>query len=196
MTDHERSRPAGNGAAPTESTAADTPKANEPSGQILPIGPHLSVETLYVGSLLWPPLYWADTLGLFARVRPDYLEDLPLREIYRAVRTLARTRNATFPYSGPQLVQAELIRTGDLNERIAGRLREATTSGASAELSHEYGAAVVANAYRRHLESLGHALTVAATAMSEPELTQLVSNGVARATEIEEHLSFFRSEAG
>lgn len=135
--------------------------------QMQPVGPHPDGATLFVGALLWAS---PDGVSSLMRlVRDDDIESPPLSIVLAAIRRMPG------PY-GPQLVEAELLRAGELSPVVAMELRDAVIAGASPAAARQYAAAVVAAAFRRRVESFGHALAEAAAAAAESEVIALVTN--------------------
>ena len=157
---------------PGDSEAADQlAKADISVGQIPPVGPHVNVDSLLVGALLWTST--ATASAVLALVRDDDVESNALAEVLGALR---RLNGAGKPH-GPQMVLDELERTGRVRAHngVAGQLQAATTSGAEASAAWHYAGAVVARSLRRRIESAGVALQSAAREASEAELTSHVS---------------------
>lgn len=79
--------------------------------------------------------------------------------------------------AGTEIVLDELIRTGNATPGVRAELAAATTAGAYPEALTAYVAPVVADAFRRAVESYGAALVDAHATASEEELWQLVLDG-------------------
>lgn len=159
------------------------------STQIPPVGPHPDAATLLVSALLWsPPSAGADILQLVA---DDDIADPALAAVLGAVRALV---DAGTPPS-PQLVADELRRVGNLRGNVADRLRAATTAGAASGAVRQYAAATVAEAFRRRVESVGHALTTAAGTAAEADLAPLVANAAAGIADCAHRLDALRGDA-
>lgn len=131
-----------------------------------PVGPHPDTATLLVGALLWARPDEASSI--LPLVADDDLDSPALATV------LAAMRRMPGPY-GPQLVEAELLRAGELEPLVAAELRDAVTAGASTVAARQYAAAVVAAAFRRRVESFGHALVEAAVDAAEAEVSALVT---------------------
>ncbi len=156
--------------------------------QIQPVGPHPSVDVLFIGSLLWAPISIAvSVLGL---VDDDDVEHPADTGILAAIRTLALANKPT----GPQLVFDELKRTGAATALVLDHLRAAVTSGAEALAVDAYAAAVVASRFRRLVSNVGNAMMMLADLAPEADIVQVVTSGAARITETSERLAVLRGE--
>lgn len=139
--------------------------------QIPPVGPHVNVDSMLVGALLWSAP--ADAAAILALVHDDDVESVALAEVLAAIRRLNGARK---PH-GPQLTLDELERTGRIRAHngVPGALQAATTSGADTLAAWHYAGAVVARSLRRRIESAGVALQAAANEAAEAELSSHVS---------------------
>ena len=92
-------------------------------GQLPPVGPHVNVDSLLVGALLWSAP--ADAAAVLALLRDDDIESVALGEVLAAITRL----NAARKPHGPQMVLDELGRTGRLRAHngVSGQLQAATT---------------------------------------------------------------------
>lgn len=89
----------------------------------------------------------------------------------------AITDRAKAGLTGAEIVLDELIRTGQATPAVRLELANAATAGAYPEQLHAYAAPVVADAFRRAVESYGQALADAYATASEEELWQFVIDG-------------------
>lgn len=139
--------------------------------QTRPVGAVPAIDVLFVGALLYCPT--PDVAAVLELVADDDIESIALATVLGAVRRLATAGKPC----GPQLVLAELQRSGDLRHHngVADALREAITSGADPNAAPSYADPVVSGAMRRRLDSAGAALQAAAREASEDELSSLVS---------------------
>lgn len=161
-------------------------KARASVGQIPPVGPHPSVEVLLVGAALWE----ADHLALvsLAFVKDDDLDDRALAQVLAAVRSMVYARQ---PH-GPQLVLAELKRSGSLTPAVAERLAAATTSGADPAAVRHYAIAVVAESLRRRAASAGAALSAIAETSAEADIAPMVERAAASVRDCADRLAALR----
>ena len=136
---------------------------------IPPVGPHVPIDVLLVGALMWGSCSVRDVLAL---VRDDDIENAALAAVLAAVRTLAGSGKTT----APQLVLDQLRRRGSVDQTVADALRSATTSGAAPEAARHYASAVVADSLRRRVESGGYALTAAAVESAETDLPRFAES--------------------
>lgn len=131
-----------------------------------PVGPLPSVDDLLVCSLLY-----GDQLDVLAIVHEDDLASPHAGAVLAAIRALT-DRGTTVC---PQMVLSELMRVGASRPAIDA-LRIATTAGAASCAARDLAGAVVAAAFRRKVESSGHAMKSAAERMAEADLGALVSH--------------------
>lgn len=139
-----------------------------------PIGPLPSVDDLLVCSLLY-----GDQRGVLAIVHDDDLANPHASAVLAAVRALVERGSTVCP----QTVLAELVRVG-ASRAVTAVLLAATTAGASACAARDLAEAVVAAAFRRQVESFGHAMQMAAKELPEDALGAVVAGGASDCADI------------
>jgi replicative DNA helicase len=159
------------------------------NAQLPPEGPHPTSGVMFLGALLWSePAAAAEALKL---VDDDDMATPSLSLVLSAARRLVSS--GTPP--GPQLVADSLRREGTLKQFAAQDLQDATTSGAQPSVLRQYGAAVVAEALRRRIDSAGRALSTAASDAAEADLAPLVSRATAACLDCADRLAALRGES-
>lgn len=158
------------------------------TAQMPPVGPLPSAGVLFIGSLLYAaPRQAADVLAL---VQDDDMATSALSVVLGAVRGLVCAGKA----AGPQLVHDAIQREGTLKRFALKDLQDAVTSGAVPDMAMSYGAAVVSNALRRRIESLGAALTTAADESPESALAPMVNRAAESIGSCARRLELLRGE--
>ncbi|MGH3968893.1 MAG: DnaB-like helicase N-terminal domain-containing protein [Mycobacterium sp.] len=153
------------------------------------IGQVPDAETVFVGCLLWSaPDAAAAVLEL---VVDDDLASPALAEVVGTVRQLAQAGRPC----DAQAAMDQLGRHGAVRRETALAVMTATTAGAVPQAARFYGAAVVAKALRRKVESFGHALTEASRNAAEGELSPLAAQAAANIAGCAHRLSVLRGEA-
>lgn len=107
-----------------------------------------------------------------ALVAPGDLNTTSQARIWEAI-----TDRAQAGLAGPEIVLDQLVRTGQASAAVRLELAHAATAGAYPEAIRAYAAPVVADAFRRAVESYGAALVDAHATASEEELWQFVIDG-------------------
>lgn len=158
------------------------------SAQLPPVGPHPDVAVLLLSALVFSAP--DDAADVLAWVRDDDLTDPAAAVVLSAIRTLVNARKTP----GPQLILDELRRIGQFRGNVPDRLREATTAGACPEQAGQLAAAVVAESLRRRVESAGSALSAAAPAAAEWELSPLVATAATAVASCAHRLEMLRGE--
>lgn len=170
----------------TEEEAAPT-RGGSP--HLTPIGPMPEPASLMLCALLYSPASLVMTVAENVDTAVDL--DQPASVVWGAVVDLAR--QGLDP--APVLVLDELKRHGQADRRTATWLASASTAGAPPESARRYAAVVVSESLRRQTESLGAALTSAASTAAESELSHLVVSGSARIQNIIDRLTQLRGES-
>jgi hypothetical protein len=140
--------------------------------QIPAVGPTPLIAEVFVGSLLFATV--AEVRDVLRFVEDSDLDD-PAATVLAAVRSLA-LRNAP---PSPQLVSDDLRRRGKLTRSVAVWLNGATTSGACSAAARNYAAVVVAEAFRKRVESFGNALTSMSFTAPEADVAAIVERAAA-----------------
>jgi hypothetical protein len=149
-------------------TATTRRKATKAKGaQILPVGKPPTFAELFVGALMFSTPSEACAVLKYVE---DSDVDEPAITILATVRALAL--RGTPP--SPQLVKDDLMRRGQWDRPVAVWLNKALTSGACDSARGNYGAAVVSQAFRVKVESLGSAMVSAFDKASEDEIAAMV----------------------
>ncbi|OFJ55175.1 DnaB-like helicase N-terminal domain-containing protein [Mycolicibacterium grossiae] len=157
-----------------------------------PIGTHPDADVLFIGALLWAKARFEARL-MVRTIREEDFEKPSVAAVFAAITTLIEDESK--PY-GPQLVLDELRRSGTFDPNVSRHLQDATTSGVDtgAPLRH-YAAAMLANTFRRRVESLGTALIQTAPYASEDELAHVVETGASSVNDCLARLRQMRGEA-
>ena len=143
---------------------------------------------LLVGALMYSTV--AEAAAVLALVQDEDI-DPPLSVVLSTIRRLMAGRITP----SPQLVLAELRRTGALTRQVATTLMAATTSGACPPEARHYAAAVVAESLRRQVESYGAALVAAAASAAESDLAPLAQHAAAAVAGCVKRLDQLRGES-
>jgi hypothetical protein len=171
MRKHESPEP---GSGAIVSTATVDATSIRPSGrQISAVGPAPGVEDLFVGALLFSTVAEVSAVARF--IESEDL-DQPASTVLASIKALA-SRGVP---PGPQLVKDDLQRRGKFTRTVAKWLAAATTSGACSSAARDYAAALLAEAFRRQVESFGVALAAAAPSAAEGDVARLAEQASAR----------------
>jgi hypothetical protein len=154
-----------------------------------PVGPVPDVATVFVGTLLWSAP--AEVAAVLELVADDDLEAPALSVVLSSIRALAADHRPC----DAGLVADELRRTASLTAPVAAALAAATVAGASPEAARFYAAAVVSDAFRRRVESAGHALIAVARDSIEAHLAATVSRATVACLDCAGRLAELRGEA-
>ena len=155
------------------------------TAQVSPIGKTPGLCELFVGACMYSTA--AEVRDVLKFV-DDSDVDEPAQSVLRAVRALS-LRGVT---PSPQLVKDELQRTGQLTRQTGIWLAAATTSGSCASAARHYAAALVADSFRRQVESFGNALRETAWTAAEADVNGLTSRAAERIRYIAGRLSELR----
>jgi replicative DNA helicase len=128
---------------------------------------------MFVGALMYSSVAEVNAVARF--VEADDL-DQPAATILASIRALA---GRGVP-PGPVLVKDDLHRRGKLTRGVATWLAAAATSGACSSAARSYAACVLAEAFRRQVESFAAALVSAAPSAAEGEVARLAEQASAR----------------
>ncbi|MBB1030677.1 hypothetical protein G6027_07210 [Dietzia sp. SLG310A2-38A2] len=156
--------------------------------QLPPAGPASDTCRLLLCGALWTsPAVVNDAAAL---IHPDDLDE-PHRTIWAAIVTLAG-RGIT----GPQAVKDEIIRTGDASQMVRDELLQAMHAGGVPEALNYYCAQILADRFRRAVESYGTGAVGWAATASEDELWELIVTGGTRLRGLHDRLTAARKGAG
>lgn len=155
------------------------------TSQIAAVGPTPMIAELFVGALMYSTVIEVRDVLRFVE-NTDV--DEPGATVIATVRALAL--RGTPP--SPQLVKDDLTRRGMLTRPVAVWLMSATTSGACASAARNYAAALVAESFRRKVESFGHALTSMSASASEVDIAGVVERATTSIRSIEARLRELR----
>lgn len=156
--------------------------------QLLPAGPNPDVCRLLLSGGLWGSP--AAVNAAAALVHPGDLDE-PHRTVWGAITTLA-ARGIT----GAQTVMDEVIRTGDASQSVRDELVQATHAGGVPEALPYYCAQILADRFRRAVESYGTGLVGWTATASEVELWEHVIVGGTRLRGLHDRLAAARKGAG
>ncbi|MDT5368934.1 MAG: hypothetical protein QOC62_3365 [Mycobacterium sp.] len=156
---------------------------------IPPVGVVPDIATVFVGTLLWAAP--ADVASVLDLVADDDIEAPALSVVLSTIRNLV----ADCRPCDAGLVADELRRTGELGRPVADALTAATVAGGPPESARFYGSAVVSDAFRRRVESAGHALIAAAAHNAEAQLSAIVSRATVACLDCAGRLAELRGEA-
>lgn len=155
--------------------------------QIKAVGPTPLIVEMFIGSLMYSTVTEVRDVLRFVE---DTDVDEPATAVLGAVRALAL--RGTPP--GPQLVSDELRRRGRLTRTVGVWLSGATASGACASAAKSYAGAVVAQAFRRDVESYGAALTSMSASASEVDVAATVERAASKIRSIAGRLAELRGD--
>lgn len=156
--------------------------------QLLPAGPNPDTQRLLLSGALWgSPAAVTATATL---VQPDDLDE-PHKTIWAAVCALAG-RSIT----GSRAVMDELIRVGDASQVVRDEVAQATTAGGVPEALNYYAAQILADRFRRAVESHGQGLVGWSATAGEHELWEHIVTGGTRLRSLNERLAAARKGAG
>ena len=156
--------------------------------QLLPSGPAPDTCRLLLSGALWgSPAVVTATATL---VLPNDLDE-PHKTIWVAICALAG-RGIT----GAGAVMDELIRVGDASQTVRDEVAQATTAGGVPEALNYYAAQILADRFRRAVESHGQGLVGWSATAGEHELWEHIVTGGTRLRSLNERLAAARKGAG
>lgn len=156
--------------------------------QLMPSGPAPDTCRLLLSGALWSSP--AAVNAAAALVLPNDLDE-PHKTIWAAICALAG-RGIT----GARAVMDELIRVGDASQVVRDEVAQATTAGGVPEALNYYAAQILADRFRRAVESYGAGAVGWSATASEDELWELVVTGGTRLRGLHDRLTAARKGAG
>lgn len=157
--------------------------------QYPPVGPIPTPDRLLLSGLLWATE--EQVSAVLPLIRDDELAEAKQSTILAAIRRCA-ARGQTGCCAVLDELQAFGDLAGDKGSWVAAELNDATTAGGHPDGLRQYLAAVLGAAFRRQIESYGHAVSSASQDFPEADLWPLVSSGGARVRELSERLTRVR----
>lgn len=156
--------------------------------QLLPAGPNPDVCRLLLSGGLWgsPAAVNAAT----ALVQPEDVDE-PHATVWAAI-----SRLAAHGVTGATAVKDEVIRTGDASQFVRDELVQAATAGGVPEALPYYCAQILADRFRRAVESYGTGLVGWSATAAEDELWGHVITGGTRLRGLHDRLAAARKGAG
>lgn len=158
------------------------------TSQMRAVGVEPTAVECLVGSLMFSTI--TEVREILRHVTDDDV-DFPASTVLASIRSLASS--GVIP--SPQLVGDDLQRRGNRTRQVACWLASATTSGACSSAAKHYAGAVVAQSFRRQVESLGNALRTASDGAAEVDVAHLTERAATRITSIYERLQHLRGGA-
>lgn len=192
MTEMTKAGPISETGPVTAATAASVHDTQKKTGarpsQLLPVGPMPDAARLLLSGALWATPATVNTLA--ALVHSEDLDE-PHRTVWAAITTLA-TRQVT----GAQTVMDEVIRAGDASKAVRDEIMLATTAGGVPEALNYYAAQILADRFRRAVESYGTGAVGWSATSSEDELWEHIVTGGTRLRGLRDRLVTARKGAG
>jgi replicative DNA helicase len=157
------------------------------TSQMRAVGVEPTAVECLVGSLMFSTI--TEVREILRHVTDDDV-DFPASTVLASIRSLAS--RGVIP--SPQLVGDDLHRRGKRTRQVAVWLASAVTSGACSSAARHYAGAVVAQSFRRQVESFGEALRTGSESAAETDVARLTEQAAVRITSVYARLRDLRGD--